>query len=842
MACTEKLDVFLWYQNQQKSSYARVFMAGVSSILLLTCPVRSQIVPDATLPVNSTVPGNCTVCTIEGGTVQGTNLFHSFSQFSVPLGGVAYFNNAAGIQNIITRITGLSSSNIEGLIRSNGTANLFLLNPNGMTLGANARLAIDGSFLASTANRLLFADGSQLRAGQPGSNPLLTVTAPVGLGLDHSEAGITVVGAGHGLRVDNPLFSPVLGAGQSATGLRVTTGRTISLIGGRVSFVGGLVTAPSGQIQLAGVKRGEVFFAPTVQGFDYGKVQQFGPVSLVDKSLVDTSGQSGQIQLTGDQVLVQGGSAALIQNQGLRDNGSLRVNASDSLTISGVDPATQFPTRLLNETVANGNAGEISVTAPEIRLTQGAQITTRTYTASRGGNIVLNAANQIQADGMASNPNLFSFAIAGTAGSGRSGDVTVTSPFIELSHGAGVGSVTLASGDAGNVSVDSRSINLMGETPAGFSSALLSSTGGTGNAGRVDIITSILRMSDGANISSSTGAQGDANSINIQASDLIDIRGISRSNPGFLTGISSSANRQASFLSRVFNLPTTQLGNAGNISLSTRTLMLSEGGAITVLEAGRGLAGAININADLVRIRQGQVSAASNGSGGNINIRANSFQIISDLKPPSRVAFAPVPFTYSRLTAGSLETGNGGNIQIQAQTFLSVNGFIRATARDGTGGRVEVTAKGVFLSRDSLVTATSALGPQFDGLVQLNAPEVDLTRATAVIPTVTNPPPISSACGAQIARTSSFTQTGTGGLPRNPEQQQSSQRGWQESVPSPVPLTSLPSPTPEIVEAQGWVTNRDGSIQLVANVASSPPSFAPVQTTSCLPTAHVANP
>ncbi len=116
----------------------------VYSFLLLTAPAKAQVTPNTTLGNEASrltpnqVINGASADRINGGAQRGINLFHSFGEFNIGNGQRVYFGNPVGVENILTRVTGASTSNILGTLGVDGAANLFLINPNGIFFGQNA--------------------------------------------------------------------------------------------------------------------------------------------------------------------------------------------------------------------------------------------------------------------------------------------------------------------------------------------------------------------------------------------------------------------------------------------------------------------------------------------------------------------------------------------------------------------------------------------------------------------------------------------------------------------------------------------------------------------------------
>lgn len=785
-----------------------------SLFFLASSSVTAQVIPDKTLPVNSIVTPQDNIRIIDGGTIKGSNLFHSFEQFSVTTGSTVLFNNAQNIQNIFSRVTGSSISNIDGLLKTNGTANFFLINPSGIIFGKNARLDIGGSFLVSTAKVMKFADGFEFRTNDRQTKPLLTISVPTGLQLGSDSGAIQVLGTGEGLTAPSSISSPTI-KNNDLTGLRVQLGKTLALVGGDVSLAGGSLIADQGRIELGSVTDGTVSLNPVAQGFalSYPNVQRFGNISLSQKALADASGV-GSIQIQGNNILATDGSAILIQNQSSHPSGSININATGTLELSGISPKDgRFNTILRTESLNSGSAGDINLFTKNLVVQGGSGIGSRTYSDGQGGNVTVNASNSIELLGFSSfNPFITSSIINSTLTNGKAGDITVSTNRLIATDGGVIISLTLGTGAGGNVVLNvvnsvelTNSIKLINSGLDYVPSYFATTDFHAGNAGSLTINTSRLIIGQQARVSSSTVGSGSAGSITINTSDL-DVSG----------RISSSVVMADQDTQQLFASPQSPSGNPGGIKINTENLSLMDGGIITVTNQGISNAGTILINAKSISLdnKSTIIATTANGEGGNIFVNTRYLQLSNN----------------SAVTATAGSRGNGGNMNINAD-ILSAWGksSIAANAFYGHGGNVLINTKGLFIARDSQISASSKYG--INGTVNINNTGGEIYPTKLKSESIPVAPQIASVCqknsGMPISK---FLNVGTGGLPANSDdmpymnyEQQNNSVAIHNNNLEASKASQTEEPT-QIIEAQGWIINLDGNVVLTAQNNTATPN------------------
>ncbi len=825
---------------------------GIIAIAFLQTPAYAQrVIEDGTLPtsVNSTDNLNFTIDSINNKNRVGNNLFHSFKEFSIPVGGSAVFNNSTDVVNIINRVTGGNISDINGLIKANGNANLFLINPNGIVFGKDARLDIGGSFFGSTAQSIKFADG-EFSAIDTTTQPLLSINVPLGLQMGSNSAAIEVQGEGY-TTTANLNRQPFIVT--SVDGLRVKQGNTLALVGGEVSLNGGLVAADSGRVELASVKEGlvNININSTTQDWNlaYQKdnIQSFGNLNLSSLALADASGLgNGSIQLQGRNISIKDGSRVFIQSRGLESGGEIKANATESIELVGSNSDGFFGSAFLSETLGMGNSAEIVVSTPNLLVSQGAGISTRTFNAGGGGNITVNASESIQVSETSpinpiNNSDISTVSYgAGAAGNinfstktkqlsilgqnigstsyavGNSGNVSVSADNLTVLDGGVISSVTLGVGNGGNVDINSQSIKLAGFNFKTFTpSSLTAGTIGSGNAGNLTVNTESLVVQNGGRVDSSTLASGSSGSVTVNAKDFIEVSGTVTGsvNPSLII---SSANIVDQFLQQALGLPAIPSGDSGNVNINTPVLKLSDGGEVTVRNDGTGKGGMLDINAKIIRLNnKGKITASTqSGGGGNIDLQVKDGLILRN---------------QSLISAEAGGTGNGGNININSPVIAGVeNSDIIANAVEGDGGNININTSGLFglqfrdeLTTENDITASSQFG--VNGTVEINNPAIDPSSSLTQLPTDVIDSSQEVASGCSVNQANSFTVVGKGGLAANPQDIVAEVKVWRDlrdlSVINNGKKRSIQvknnSPR-KIVEATGWVVDEEGNIEFVA--------------------------
>jgi filamentous hemagglutinin family protein len=637
----------------------------------------AQITPDSTLPNNSNVTLDSGTFNITGGTQAGANLFHSFQQFSVPTNSTAFFNNAVDIQNIISRVTGGSISNIDGLIRANGTANLFLINPNGIIFGSNASLNIGGSFVGSTANAIQFGNSGIFSASTlEAPSPLLTVN-PSALLFNQIAAA----------SIQNSSVAPagVDPAGFDASGLRVRDGKSLLLVGGNINMDGGKLNAYGGRVELGGLAEpGTV--ALLVDGNNWSLAfpdnVTRADVSLTNRSdvWVEAAG-GGSIAVNARNLEILGGSSL---NAGIGQGlGSVDSQAGD-ITLNATGEIKVVRSYIFNNVLpqAVGNGGNITISSGDFSLTDSARLEASTYGQGNAGSVSVRASDSVE---LVYAPILSNVARGGV---GNGGNININAATLSLKEGGQLQTIVREAsdnqpsgrGDAGNVTVDVTGNVTIAGVKDGRRSGIFSfvGTGATGNAGNILISSGDFSLTNTAELSASTYGQGNAGSVSVRASNLVNLV-----NGKILSTVEEGG-----------------VGKSGNININAASLSLKDGaqlltivrGAFGNLPAGRGDAGNVTVDVTgpvtITGTKNGfpsgigsDVGTGATGNGGNISISSGSLSLTDG----------------AVLGASILGQGNAGSVSVRASDSVELvnNAYIFSTVERGgvgNGGNININA------------------------------------------------------------------------------------------------------------------------------------------------------
>ncbi|WP_293086664.1 filamentous hemagglutinin N-terminal domain-containing protein [Moorena sp. SIO3H5] len=437
----------------------------------------AQITPDSTLGnENSIVTPNQTIRDaaadlIEGGAIRDSNLFHSFLEFNVGNGQRVYFANPDGITNILTRVTGNNLSQILGTLGVNGSANLFLLNPNGINFGSNASLDVAGSFFASTADSAVFDNGFNFSATDPNAPPLLTINIPMGLQYGSNPGPVNVIGATLGIELRSRFA--------------IETGQTMALLGGEVNLNGATLQVPGGRVELGGLSSPGTVTLNGATSVSFPDGVQRANVSLTNGSLVDvTSVNAGTIAINGsnfDMSASELQAGLTSQTTSIPDAvaGNISINANGNTNLSD---RSLIANDLL--TGAIGNGGLIELTTSDLTITGGSRIQTVTNGNGASGDIEINANGEINISGFTED-GLFSGILTRSAvdTSGPGGNITINNDqgSLNLANRGFIGTVTNSSSNGGAIAFNLNTLVL--ETGG----QIVTATTNLGNAGDITI-------------------------------------------------------------------------------------------------------------------------------------------------------------------------------------------------------------------------------------------------------------------------------------------------------------------------------------------------------------------
>ena len=665
--------------------------------------------------------------TIAGGTRAGGNLFHSFSQFDLGAGDTARWvggGDVAAVNNVINRVTGGQASRINGTIDSTALPNatFYFVNPAGIVFGPGAQVNVPSVAHFSTAGELRFANGDRFAIATPNGSTL-SVATPEAWGFVGGQGDITVSDVGAAFAAgEKPLsFSAAniafTNANFSVAGLDLTA---VGAAAATVSLSDPLVGAHTGAIQF-----GNSALVAANANTPVGSFRLNGGSINFDNARLttDTAGAAAgaDIRIKGSAVRLGANSLFVTSSRGTGRGGQVQVSAGD-LVIDGTG-STTFVAGIASVATVAGPAGQVSLTADNVRLQGGAFVGSNVGGAADAGDIQITAKNLVIDTAIINTANL-------PGSTGRGSSIRLRANAFDL----GAATITtqgFGAGRAGDVVLEGGSLVMSG-------GSMGSTPGGRSDSGNVSINLTGRFEAEGAFIGVSTfndfGDTVAAGAITIRSSELVMVQ--------------SNLFTQAS-----------GLGAPGRVTIDTGNAIFDDFTFVGDAKDGAGaLPGLFQLNATGdVFMRTSFLRSNANGAadGGVIEVRGRNIELESSLIQTDTISLGDAGRVFVKATgdltmdAGTFVTSNtggegrAGDVRAEARNIsLNFGSALRSDALSGsTGAAGEVIVSADTLSmRDSSISSDSRNGARGDaGTVNIDVDRLTVLRGGTISSTTSSP-------------------------------------------------------------------------------------------------------
>jgi len=633
-------------------------------------------------------------------------------------------------------ITLASGAGIKATANGGGNAGLVLFNVNTLTLAGQSYIAADqlgtgpGGTVNITAGTVRLAGGAAIKSDNYGPGAGGAIRLKVGsLGLtDQSLIAIDTFGTGGGGLITIAASGDIMMSGTGAAG-----GSAISAQSGQA---GQPVAGAAGSVQIqanalnlsedAGIK---------VSSFGAGKAGDLtlnlASLALGDQSYIASdafgTGAGGQIAIsvTGNAGL--SGQSAISSNSGDAQAPSMQAfgKAGDISLTAGAVTLSQGA-GIKSNAFGSGNAGSIRIGAGTLMLADQSYLASDSYGAGAGGNIALSISGDmilkdqsvISADALL-NPETSTPTSIQKGLSGGSGAVTVATRSLQLSNAAGIRTSTERAGAAGSIALTVETLALGGQSyvssdahatgnagsvnVAATRSVMLSGSAFLGarshdasNAGRVTITAPAIALAGPSQVSSEAFGAGAAGDVSLSGFDRLSLTGGA--------SISSSSTGSGSLTAGVVSIS----GNPG------AELSVTGGSSIKTDSASAAPAGDIIVSSDQILIDGpgSEISSANTSSSGGA---AGEITVNTD----------PIILSNGGRITTNAASGPAGNIVLtfpgHGLLFLegsTAPGVIATSSGTNTGGRITISRPYAIIMNGGRI---EALGPAFQALVTIDA-------------------------------------------------------------------------------------------------------------------------